>query len=786
MAATLGVMLSAYKQLSIILSVLLLVLTLVIKGKKWAFFMMTVYFAFALGSGLVIKQRKSLINEIEQVPKIITGRVVKLYRNGFDIETERGKIRIYIARDQAFKYNLFRVLGSKESAANVTYLKSDVEALAAIDDLVIFENIQLMRVGNFKKAEKFWEVARGRIGSCTALVIGKEKQESLSGNFSEKDSLDKVNDKEVVYSDDRTSVEKMRLQAMIYRCLCEVRKAIVKLEKYYFDKLKRNLTSSSFNLAKAVITGNSSYLNRSEEEWFRRCGLMHVIAVSGTHITVIYGCIIILFRFLRVRKIVAILSGILFSLIIVLFSGVSPSALRAWVVFILVVVAYYSSRGSHVKDLTHFSYFFLILIDPLGIYDISLVLSFAAVFALCYIYPVLKEITFSSVNLTVAEESLLVLWSVQLAVNPVLAFAFKEVPLTSSLASLIVVPLMSLFLMLLVIVGFLPEGIFIKVCSLILNFVEPGVVSVSRWFSYLPASSVKVDGYVALIITLSLLALIIWIKSRSFKLKLRLIYHNLILLVILLSIFGSLNKLLPEKEKVIFFDVGEGNASLFVSRNISVLFDCGPPDSTLLEKLVRTHKEHINHVFLSHYHLDHTGGLSELLYDKNILIGAVFLPEEEGDAKKEVASAIKTVLKKRKIPVILMDKGVKEIIIKNAKIEVFSNNESITSSNVNENCLAFGLYSDKLSCLFLADMPADVQKMVIPEDKKFDIITVAHHGSEDGFSEDFFKKKKPELAVISCGENIYGHPSPYVIKGLEKLKIRYLITQYTGDIVISN
>lgn len=780
-----GVMLSGYRYLSVVLGVLLLVLTPYIKGKKWAFLLLVVYIIFALNAGLIIKHRKALINGIESVPKNINGRVVKLYRDGFDIETEQGKIRIYVARDQVFKCNLFRALGGSEVAADIAYFKSEVEALAAIDDLVLFENIQLLRMGNFKKAEKFWEVAKGRVGSCTARVIGKEKDNSRRDCIPEKESSVSDIDNWRGHSRHGASTGNECFKVLFYELSRQVRDAVTKLEKYYFEKLKRNLTPSTYSLAKAVITGNSSYLSRSEEEWFRRCGLTHVIAVSGTHITVIYGCILLLFRFLRVRKNVAILSGVLFSLIVVLFSGVSPSALRAWLVFILAVIAYYYSRGSQVKDLTHFSYFFLLLVDPLGIYDISLVLSFAAVFALSYIYPVLKGIAFSSGNLTIAEESLLVLWSVQLAVNPVLAFAFKEIPLTSSMANLIVVPLMSLFLILIVVIGFLPEGILLKLNSLILSLIEVMVVSVSRWFSHFPASSAKVEGYPALFFTLSLLIILLVLRKRKFKLKLKLIFQVLVFLFLLLSAFGLFSELIFKKERIIFFDVGEGDASLLVSRNTSILFDSGLPGSTLVEKLVRTRKMNINHIFLSHYHLDHAGGLAEFLLDRNIRIGTVFLPEEEGEKKEEVASAIKIALKKRKIPFVLVNTKVNEILIGDVKIKIFSNDASIVPSEVNENCLAFGVYTKKLSCLLLADMPADIQKKVIPKDKEFNIITVAHHGSKDGFSEDFFREKKPELAVISCGNNIYGHPSPKVINGLEKLKIPYLITQDAGDIVVS-
>jgi competence protein ComEC len=64
------------------------------------------------------------------------------------------------------------------------------------------------------------------------------------------------------------------------------------------------------------------------------------------------------------------------------------------------------------------------------------------------------------------------------------------------------------------------------------------------------------------------------------------------------------------------------------------------------------------------------------------------------------------------------------------------------------------------------------------------VLKVAHHGSKNSSSEKFLEKVSPELAVISVGENKYGHPHKETLEILEKYGIRVLRTDLNGDIKI--
>lgn len=63
-------------------------------------------------------------------------------------------------------------------------------------------------------------------------------------------------------------------------------------------------------------------------------------------------------------------------------------------------------------------------------------------------------------------------------------------------------------------------------------------------------------------------------------------------------------------------------------------------------------------------------------------------------------------------------------------------------------------------------------------------LKVAHHGSETGNSEGWLRRLNPEVAVISVGENKYGHPNEVVLKRMADLGIKVMRTDKEGDIIL--
>jgi hypothetical protein len=66
------------------------------------------------------------------------------------------------------------------------------------------------------------------------------------------------------------------------------------------------------------------------------------------------------------------------------------------------------------------------------------------------------------------------------------------------------------------------------------------------------------------------------------------------------------------------------------------------------------------------------------------------------------------------------------------------------------------------------------------------VVKIAHHGSKYATSEDFLKRVKPQIAVISCGAwNRYGHPAQSVLDRLKAMGVKLYRTDLQGEITIT-
>jgi len=244
--------------------------------------------------------------------------------------------------------------------------------------------------------------------------------------------------------------------------------------------------------------------------------------------------------------------------------------------------------------------------------------------------------------------------------------------------------------------------------------------------------------------------------------------------------------------EVVFFDVGQGDA-IFIEtpQRHQILID-GGPSSKVIEKLAKAipfWDRTIDLVILSHPEKDHLTGLLEVLKRykiENILWNGIV--REIPEYKEWL-----TLLAKEKANVKIAKIG-QRISCKNCqwKIEIlypFENLEGKEFQESNDTSIVNKLTIEQISFLFTGDISHKVEKSLIltPLDLKSKILKIAHHGSKTSTSKEFLEKVLPEVAIISVGENRYGHPDKKILENLEKYGIKCLRTDQKGDIkIISN
>jgi len=114
----------------------------------------------------------------------------------------------------------------------------------------------------------------------------------------------------------------------------------------------------------------------------------------------------------------------------------------------------------------------------------------------------------------------------------------------------------------------------------------------------------------------------------------------------------------------------------------------------------------------------------------------------------------------------------------------FENIQGQKEKYVNDTSVVAKLVFEENEIFLTGDISQKIEKQLVEEynDLQSDILKVAHHGSKSSSCIEFIEAINPEVAVISVGENNWGHPTEKVLQILKQFGISILITKEVGDI----
>jgi len=240
--------------------------------------------------------------------------------------------------------------------------------------------------------------------------------------------------------------------------------------------------------------------------------------------------------------------------------------------------------------------------------------------------------------------------------------------------------------------------------------------------------------------------------------------------------------------EVVFFDIGQGD-SIFIetSDGFQILID-GGPDLTILEKLGKEmpfYDRAIDLIILTHPDHDHLFGLLEVLkrYDvENILWTGVIKDTAEWKEWKKL-------IEQEGANIIIAEAGQKIVLSENIYLSIiypFANLQGQEVKQVNDTSVVAELVFNDVSFLFTGDISKKIERQLADKyiDLESDVLKVAHHGSKTSSCLEFIEAVSPDIAVISVGENSWGHPNQEVLSNLEQFGIQILTTRNYGDIKI--
>ena len=212
------------------------------------------------------------------------------------------------------------------------------------------------------------------------------------------------------------------------------------------------LKSDDFAIASALTFGYKDELSQNVKGVFSKTGSMHVLAVSGLHVGIIFLIISSIFNLFKSSFKFKILKQLIIILTIWFYAfitGLTPSVLRATTMLTFFSMAEIFSKSSNIYNILASSAILLLIINPYLIVHVGFQLSFLAVFGIIYMYPLINNLLFFESKL------LSKIWAItsvsisaQVATFPISIYYFHQFPNFFILSNLLVIPTVFVLLIL--------------------------------------------------------------------------------------------------------------------------------------------------------------------------------------------------------------------------------------------------------------------------------------------------------------------------------------------------
>ncbi len=624
----------------------------------------------------------------------------------------------------------------------------------------------------------------------------------------------------------------------------------------------------------SLVVGDYSGLRNTTREAFQNSGSFHVLVVSGLHVAWIAGLLLQFLKFIRMPERARYLLAALVILLYTCVVGFQASITRCLWVFILYLTGRMIFRRADSVNLLLASALILLAAQPDWLFETGFQFSFLSVMAIAmtavpfinaYVKPVGEPLLHCGDShrlfmqpgpwyrrgrrLRLRCEILIEEWtdarspaagrvlvwigrgiagaglaigsmivatlSVQLWLEPLLAYSFNRMSWISPVANLVIVPFSSVVLAAGILAA-LASGLSCcgpalirlagSLASLLLSSAEHITMVPGAW-QRCPTPS---PGW----ILAGILLLFVWSFFELRKSWIPCIYVAILLACVSFGSVPVLGGLLAEwrsavsgrEEKIwtkdspvlsfTFLDVGEGDSAVIRFPNgriwaldagglrISASWEDNADSFDIGEAVVSRYLWHswitgLDRLILSHTDMDHAGGVPALM--KNFRISRFDHSQVGADA---ILGRILRIARERQINVNVLQAGMEE---NEGSVTVRALHPPMDSklASANENSIVLEFSYGHFSALLTGDLEKSGEAVVLSrkEGVRGQLLKVAHHGSRFGTSEALLARVRPRWAVISVGRtNPFGHPSSAVIVRLLQHGVKYFLTLDDGAV----
>lgn len=575
------------------------------------------------------------------------------------------------------------------------------------------------------------------------------------------------------------------------------------LREHLRDKLAAALSGKPYaGVLTALAIGDQGSIPQAQWQVFTRTGVNHLMSISGLHITMLSGLGFALVYWLWRRSVrltlllparkAAALIALLVALAYALLSGFAVPAQRTVYMVGAVTIALWLNRNFSLGQILSIALLGVLIPDPWSILSPGFWLSFGAVALILYVTayrlkPSQREVDNKTVGgrsaypLRVLVEYGRIQWAMTIGLVPMLLAMFQQVSLVSPIANAFAIPLVSLVVVPLTLLGaMLPSYSGIWGAPLWLaHTVMAWTMALLEWLNSLPQAVWTQHAPPPWSIAAGMLGVFVILLPRGFPAR------WLGFLLMLPMFLNTPQAPAEDSLRLIIFDVGQGLAVAAQTRHHALLYDTGPDFSggadsgnrILVPAMRALGISKLDGLILTHDDTDHTGGAASVMQAMPIGWLSSSLPEGH--------PLLQTAANKQRC----MDgqswqwDGVQFEIL-----HPDPGSYAQTRISDNDRGCVLRISIGKQHILLAADIEKTSENELLrkhPDKLPAALLVVPHHGSKTSSTHEFVAAVKPEYAIFTAGyRNRFGHPKQEIVQRYADSGAQLLRSDEDGAIMV--
>ena len=336
------------------------------------------------------------------------------------------------------------------------------------------------------------------------------------------------------------------------------------------------IKDKEFSVVSALTLGYKEKLDEEIKTAYSSSGAMHILAVSGLHVGIVYLVLNYLLFFLvkfRSGKFIKAIIIILLLWSYAFITGLSPSVMRATIMFCFIIVGTSLRRPTNIYNTLAASAFLLLLINPYIIMEVGFQLSYLAVISIVYFQPRIYSLfEFNNWFIDKIWALFTVSFAAQLGTFPVGLFYFHQFPNYFLITNMIVIPYATIIIYLaILLMSFSFVYNIASIIALVLNYTLKGLnysVSFIEQMPYSTTSDVSINLPETFIIYLLIICFAMFFTYK----RVRYLYWTLACIITILSMNIEQVYTTAQQRKFIVYNIKGVSAYNFIDGTDNILF----------------------------------------------------------------------------------------------------------------------------------------------------------------------------------------------------------------------